>query len=526
MLHVAGAFALVALLKWDTISSPPAWDAAMGLFPAAITLAGNGFDLGALLSMPGFLEGGPDTHSTSLVTWITAFVWAVSSSADRAIVATHVLHFLIAAIALVTLHRFARPVFGSIGSWLFSLSVLLFPLFSAQVGYMYLELPLFLCAVSALLAWERGRLGRAVVWATAAVLVKETGIIVAAALALASLIERGGRSRRIGRALTVATPPTLALLAVLLLGRIGRAGDPSRFLLLPSFEFRGVRMWFYFVDRYLLGVPDLALFLVLALVSVALTWRSTIGGLAVRSEDDSDLQRRRVLGLSALLIASFTVLCYLVLPAVANFAIVLPRYHVVIAPFLLLWVGYAAQRVIRRDPRNTTVALFGSLCVLFALNTNGRFYPPDVDASWLGNDFALAERSNGYLRLNEVQRDAVGSLNAAVGGAPVYYGLYEHFLFAFPDLGFADHPPPKGRSTWFGPIDRSILEGPDPGCLYVLFGYFGNGGTRILRFLEEVEARQELSRELVHEFRSGVYHVDLIRVRPEGAICERPEQAT
>jgi hypothetical protein len=46
----------------------------MGLFPAAITLADNGFDVVELPGMPDYFEGGPNTHSTSPVTFATSVV--------------------------------------------------------------------------------------------------------------------------------------------------------------------------------------------------------------------------------------------------------------------------------------------------------------------------------------------------------------------------------------------------------------------------------------------------------------------
>ena len=47
-------FLLILVLKWDTLLQPPVWDTAMGLFPPALTLAENGFDLLALLGMPDY----------------------------------------------------------------------------------------------------------------------------------------------------------------------------------------------------------------------------------------------------------------------------------------------------------------------------------------------------------------------------------------------------------------------------------------------------------------------------------------
>ena len=50
-------FLLILVLKWNTLLQPPVWDTAMGLFPPALTLAENGFDLLELLGMPGYRLG-------------------------------------------------------------------------------------------------------------------------------------------------------------------------------------------------------------------------------------------------------------------------------------------------------------------------------------------------------------------------------------------------------------------------------------------------------------------------------------
>ena len=127
--------------------------------------------------------------------------------------ALHLLHFAAAAWALAVLYRFARPVFGVVATPLFCLAVLLFPIFSTQVGYMYLEVPLFLCAVLALQAWTDQRFWPAVLWATAAFAVKETGIIVPATLGLAALLEGRGARLKARRLAGIVAPPVVLVAA-------------------------------------------------------------------------------------------------------------------------------------------------------------------------------------------------------------------------------------------------------------------------------------------------------------------------
>ena len=94
---------IVVLLKWPTLTEPPVWDAAFGLFPAAAELANNGFNLPNLLQQPTYQNGGPNCHAESLVTWITAAVLWAAGQGPRAFSILHVLHFSTAAWTLAVL---------------------------------------------------------------------------------------------------------------------------------------------------------------------------------------------------------------------------------------------------------------------------------------------------------------------------------------------------------------------------------------------------------------------------------------
>jgi hypothetical protein len=85
----------------------------MGLFPAAFTLAGNGFDVVSLLQMPGFLQGGPNTHSTSLVTLFTGLVLMVLGGGPIALAVLYLSHFLVTAVVSTALGGKLRRVGAS-----------------------------------------------------------------------------------------------------------------------------------------------------------------------------------------------------------------------------------------------------------------------------------------------------------------------------------------------------------------------------------------------------------------------------
>ena len=86
-----------------------------------------------------------------------------------------------------------------------------------------------------------------------------------------------------------------------------------------------------------------------------------------------------MLGHSGVLITFFVLLFTVALPVVVGYTVVLPRYYVVILPFLLLWVGYAVKRLVGHRPTSAPVVCFALLSMFFALNSNGVFYPLHIN---------------------------------------------------------------------------------------------------------------------------------------------------
>ena len=515
-------FLLILVLKWDTLLQPPVWDTAMGLFPPALTLAENGFDLLELLGMPGYEEGGPNAHSTSLVTLATAVVLWISGGGTRSFLILHLLHFAGAALALLTLFRLARPMFGGGTSILLCMSVLLNPIFSTQVGYLYLEMPLFLCTVLALLAWTEGRFWPAVLWATLAYATKETGIIVPATLTLAALLERRGLSDKTRRAAQIAVFPILWTAVVALLRRIAVSGSED-YVFLPSFDgvFGGLGE---FLAHFLLNVPDLLGFIAVFLVTTIVCFIPIFGTLLVEPLDPSartpEHQELLLLGYSGVLIVFFMLLFLVALPVATAFTLVLPRYYVIILPFLLIWVGYAVKRLLGRRLTSPAAVCFILLSAFFALNTSGALYPLDIDTKGPGNDPPLTERSNAYRRLLALEVDAIRALEELPPGVPVYYGHYEHYLLQYPGLGYASGPLSNGHNFSVESLAELIGGEPLPPCVYALFNYPWLGGEKILGLIRFALATPGLSAEVVREFRDGRYVIILLRIRSGDTDCK------
>ncbi len=515
-------FLLILVLKWDTLLQPPVWDTAMGLFPPAITLAENGFDLLELLAMPGYQEGGPNAHSTSLVTFVTAGVLWMTGGGPLAFLLLHLLHFAVAAIALVALFRLARPVLGFGATALLVVIALLHPTFSTQVGYLYMEVPLFLFAVLSLVAWLERRFWPAVLWATLAYATKETGIIVPATLAATTLLEGRGLSDKARRVVQIVAPPVLWTAVFALMGRIAvaRAED---FSFLPSLDavFGGVGQY---LARFLLNVPDLLVFIAAFAVTAVFSVKPVFGALRAEPLEPPlrtpEQTATLVLGYTGVLIVLFMLLFMVVLPALAGFTVVLPRYYVMVLPFLLLWFGHGVRLMIGDRLPSSVAVCFVLLGAYFAINANGALYPLDIDTEGPGNDPALTERSNAYRRLQALEVEAIHALEALPEGVPVYYGHYEHYLLHYPGLGYAVGPLSNGHNFSVESLAELIRGDPMPPCVYALFNYPWLGGEKILGLIRFAETTPGLSAEIVQEFRDGRYVIILARIRSGDADCQ------
>ncbi len=502
------AFIAVVALKWRQLEQPPAWDEAFSVHPAAITLAHNGFDLWTLLHEPSYFEGGPNVHAGSLVTLLTAagYHWFGGSSWLFPLI--HLCHIAAAAFCLLTAYRFSRPIFDRPLAALFTTAVLCHPLFHVQAGMMYLEVPLLACTVLALAAWSSERRMAALAWAALAVLVKETGILVAGTLAAASLMDARPWSRRIRWALAATIVPG-AMLAALMLAAHAPGGADYH----PPLYWIYLR--YYAADR-LLQVPDLCFFFALSLAVGGLRWRIVLTGLkgvrAAFASSDNDPLRVRRLALGHLMVFVFFAF-HLAAPFVfENY--LLPRYLVQILPLMFLILLDALRQV---TSRHTACAVTIACCGLFLANRGGFFYPRGAH-----NDFSVAERSEGYRDLLAVQRAGVRALAATPPDVPVFYGLPEHYFTHYPALGYVSAVPSNGHCVEFeAPYNLGRLD-DFPKRFFMLYDYAFLGGRQIQSIVQQAAKDPRREVRVVEEFTQGDYQVVLFEVRTRSRRMEPP----
>ncbi len=499
-LFLAAWLGVLALLS-ATLQQPPVWDTSSGLFPAALTLAGNGFDLRDLLARPGWAHGGPNVHPFSSVTWVTAAVLRIFPEREVWLPLLHLLHFAMAAGTLLGVHRLARLLLPPALALAAPIVLLSWPLFLVQASYLYTEMPLALCTVWAVRCHASRRHVWAAVWSALACSVKEVGLVVPAALLVAVALERSSAAQRLRRLAALALP------ALVFVGL-------NLFVAVPVEDVSGLRPLGHAehlrdIARKLALVPDLALLLiafsVVLLVSLPEGLRTLREGPA-QPEDVQDAASR--VRSSGLLLAGAFAGFYLLVPFTRVEVYVLPRYYLQLLPFVLLLLLDAA---LRWGNVRIATALLASLALFFVANRRGDFlgwYPPVP-----GNEFSLAERSLEYRDLLAVQRLMLDAATRLPDGVTLVYGLPEHFLFSWPRMGYADSPRAERICVWLERGRRPADLAAYPPRFAILYNFAGYGG-RLLQELQRQARRDPSRRVRATAFERGRYRTLLIQIEP------------
>lgn len=416
-------FVALLIYKWWTIRLPASWDASWTVIPGGATLVENGFDLPALLNSPHFFELGPATHGNSPVTWLTAVVMLLAGRGDAFLPTLHIIHLAIGAVALRQVYVFGRSMWGPRASMALMALTAILPVMSAQLGFIYLEVPQLAVSMLAVNAFRSNHTGRAAAWGALATAVKVSGII--APLALAATVVVLGRNRAaFRRGLAVSVPA----IAVAGLGALYLATVTTTINRSASEVVRAS-------IGSIFGTIDVALMAFIPLVFAYRTFRSAHLSPA----------ERQALTLSIWMIVGFLCL-YLLMPPLGFKYAMLSRYLVQIVPFALVAVALTGRVVFGRRAS----IIVGILIVSFALiGGAGRFYPRPALYNSVYQEHSLAYAD--ILRLEQVGFAALERVN----DIPILVLENQWFRGTYPEAGFVEEPLPNMQ------LISSVRELPD-----------------------------------------------------------------
>ncbi|MCH2170625.1 hypothetical protein MK489_07555 [Myxococcota bacterium] len=498
--------ATVLALNWAVLDQPPVWDSTGSIFPAALYLVDHDFDLFRLFQEPGYFLAGPNVHAYSVMTHLTAGVYALTGGGPWTFPILHALQFAMTAWALTHFVLLTRTVVGPLLAWLLSLLVLLFPVFLTQTRYMYLEIPLFLCTVAALRGFVDQSLWRTVVWSALACMIKEAGVVVGVVAAALWLLDTGTPRVRLTRFAAALAPVAIFVFlhTRFVLGNADVSVDPQIWQqggLAGAVSELG-RCWKLQGALYLSQIPD-----VTAIVAGA----AVIGTATLRR-----LWPERSVRAALVLVVAFLGFHFLAVPATGLQCDVLPRYFVQILPFALLVLLWCLQQVTKTD-----VAV-GVLLVAIAgvvVNRNGALYPGDLNPRGLGAQFAITERSGAYRMLLDAQRGGLAFQQHVPTHVPIYNELHNHYIALRPRMGYVDQTLHNSRYIQPEFLRRGQSLDAFPNCFTL--NYFSPylGGTSMRALLDQAQRLPHWQAEPLARASSGPYHSTLVKFWRDDTPC-------
>ncbi len=468
----------------------------MGVFAPAIYLFENNFDLLALLQEKNWWQGGPNVHSLSLVTWVAALAMKSAADAQSTFLALHSLTFLAMSYGLMIfvqlIQRLGFNRYVAVASGFF---VLLFPVSLVQVGYMYTEIPVLVLSVMAVERWSRGQIDIAIGICVIALLVKFTAIALGIAMVLMLLITAIGQSRsaRFANGMRVLILCGLIVLIRNLPGLLGR----SEFL---GGGWGNAELLFAQLNARMTAIPDLSW---LMLAGIGCSVVVVIFQLANRFRGSQENIKPDPVSQAKLICLFITpVFCATIVLASFTQTLLLPRYLVPVIPFALISILLLIKQL---GQQKLILFLLIPMHVFFIANTNGKFYPENL------NSFSVIERSHAYQGFNAVKVDGINALVKKPDEIPAYVTKEINYMVSHPMMGYVDSVIPNVYPV-FTPqyLQMPLAEYPDH--FYLLKASEIHGGGKIQALVDQAQIDNAYDVHIEDYSRAG-YTVKLFEIR-------------
>lgn len=506
---------VVFLLKSNTLYQVPVWDSTMSIFSAAAYLYETDFNLMALIQQEGWLNAEPNVHSLSLMTWLTASVMWLTNGSEIMLPLLHLLQFVMTAFLLLGLYLFIRPILQWKISILVCLATLVCPIFWVQAGYMYMEIPIALCTIYALLNWSENKFYHAVLWVTLACMVKSFGLVVVATLAIASLIESRPLKHRLLRLAGLLILPVLVEYLKII-------SAPSQ---VPVDAMSYVQyLQLVFFPRFI-HVPDMVLLISVAFLASIIRYKQIIFVLShppcISQKGKIINHQRRIL--SYILIAVF-VFFILTVPLTGGKFWPLARYYVLIIPFLIFLsadffrimffmvlqqfqININARPRLEKAEMMTVVFLLG-LITFFLLNQSGRFYP---GSSQTIGAFSIIERSGQYVDYLSVQQAGIKAISE-IKNTPVFVNRPDYYNVSSPLFGYVNKKLPNVKLVLREPYVHAQLK-DYPQHFFMLYSNQGHGGEIMLAVIIEAEKNAKNEVKIAVQYERNGFKVSLVEIK-------------
>jgi hypothetical protein len=513
------SFLAVALLNLPYLSMPPVWDTAAGVFAPAIYLYENGFDLALLQNQTGYLNGGPNIHSFSLITLLTYTIITLADGAPTLYLPVlHIIHYLIAAIVLTTTFLLANRKMGIVSAIILTIALLLFPLFLVQSSYLYTEITGSAFVLLAIMSWSSRRFGWMLLFCMLACMVKSFGIVLVALLLITMALDKS-------------LPISSRLSWILLLIGIAVGIEMARWSIAPTpvaaLAFTDISYLEYVnsIIFYLVKVPDLFFLIILSCLFPLLYLnrlkvfrpQELYRELSQLIQGSTDSRSWVAISLFPILFIGFIA----TIPLSGKFLFPLPRYYVWPLPFMLLIFGLALRELSSMLPTSWEITsqsnqnkfvflVLSIITIFFGFNRNGAYYPYSGTAF---RSFSIAERSFEYIDFYNIQLLGTKNIEIYNNGRPICVTRGEFYFLSSPQMGYIKTRLPNVNYILNHPFSEGNLSDfPDDFILLDSHSNASHGQHIVYKVLQQAIEHDDYQVVLISRHTSGPYKSALFRI--------------
>jgi hypothetical protein len=413
------AFLFLSVVNWPQRNDPPYWDGVIGAYQQAAWLSRHEMSYSALRTQLSLAESGPRVAMTSGLAFFYGQALSFASP-QSLILGLHVLTWALAAASLAlgdSLLRESSDPWTSAG-WMACAA--LDPIFSAQTGAIYQEIPLAFCGMLLIALAHRGFYASAAMVCVLGVFIKPTATVFALAL-LVWLIVGKLTERYAGIPSIFAKRSFFLILPILILGAsfpfLVDSSPPGKSL------FQNVLAWLAMLKQ---EFPYQAIVLILTMIACAVILRR-------RSLRLRFTEQGRRFGLISLL--ATTAWGFWLAHSLHHFP--LCRYLAVITIPTIVLLGLCCQELLSKKWR---AALILTLLTIYGLNQYGALLPA-LPADF-GRSGRMLERSRESLQDIADQRELCRAIEENWPNEPILAKFPSVHMLALPELGYVrqEHP--------------------------------------------------------------------------------------
>ncbi len=452
----------ILVIKFDTLIAPPVWDTAMGVFPPAIFLYENNFNILELVQLPGWWQGGPNVHSLSLWTWLIAIVMTITQNAQATFFIIHSITFLLCAYAISTLVRTLvlmdiKPYLAILAG----LTLLLTPMVLVQIGYMYTEAPVMALSVLAWASWYHHREGQAVALAVIAISIKATGLIIGLCL-MPLLIFRLIDSFTKKRLILLISIPIFYYAHSALFGWLGGKNNVPD---MPWGNSEVVMNGLFSRVNYAIDLKSLVgAGIIASILYILYHWYQSKKIIPLHQFYQTCLKDG----------TPFIAICYLFVFILGIFYstfqgdLFLYRYIAPMIPFTIITLTLIALSL-RIQGIMATIAFFA--CCVSIYNHNGALYNPS-------GAFSMVESSHAYKDYLLAQKTIIDQIQELNDETPIYVSREIDYMTSSPMMGYLDPLKPNVFGFYKDEYSGMYIEDFPPEY-YVALTNGSHGGVRL-----------------------------------------------